>query len=191
MDAVPGPEAILACYAQSLIRFKARQLSTQRGFVRSEEEDLRQELAMRLMTQLRRFDPARAGFDTFVARVVETAAAMIVRERRRLKRGGGRQPASLEAEAHGAEGQPSTMRQRLTPLDAGRRLGLVPDTPIPTDVLAEAIDALPEDLKPLCRELMMGTPCSAARRLGRSRRQIVNDIARIRRHLEQAGFGDA
>ncbi|MCK6486244.1 MAG: hypothetical protein L6R00_19150 [Phycisphaerae bacterium] len=190
MDAVPGPEAILASYPQSLIKYKVRQLSTQRGFVRSEEEDLRQELTIRALAVLHRFDPNRAGFNTFIARVVESAAAMIVRERRRLKRGGGTRPVSLEAEAHGPEGQPSTLRQRLTPLDAGRRLGLVPAVPIPTDALDEAIDGLPEDLKPLCHELMSGTPYSAARRLGRSRRQIANDIARIRPHLEQAGFGD-
>lgn len=96
MDSLRARDADLSAYAKSLIHYKARQLARQRGFLRREEEDLQSELTVRLLAELHRYDENRGSPNTFFDRVIETAAGMIARERRRLKRGGGALPVSLD-----------------------------------------------------------------------------------------------
>ena len=78
-------------YARTLIRVKAKQLVRRPGFSRSDQEDVEQDLFLHLLRQVQHFDPTRGSLNTFVARVVNSAAAMLVRERGRNKRspGGG------------------------------------------------------------------------------------------------------
>jgi len=87
MGHAPRPEAILTAYVTALIRVKARQLVRDHLFRRSDEEDLRQELTLRLLKRARRYNPARASLHTFADRVVASLAATLVRERRRQKNG--------------------------------------------------------------------------------------------------------
>jgi DNA-directed RNA polymerase specialized sigma24 family protein len=87
MGPAPCPEAILTAYVTALIRVKARQLVRDHLFRRSDEEDLRQELTLRLLKRARRYNPARASLHTFADRVVASLAATLVRERRRQKNG--------------------------------------------------------------------------------------------------------
>ncbi len=190
MGAEPTPDAVLAAYPRNLIKNKAERLSRQRGFFHREEDDLRQELTLRLLAELQRFDPKRGDLNPFINCVVETAAGMIARERKRLKRGGGVPPVSLDQAVSTRDEHGATLASQLTPLDLGRRLGLVPAQPIPTATVQAAIASLlPED-QDVCRELMAGTTSSAARRPGTSRRQIGNAMQRIRKALEEAGFAD-
>ncbi len=73
-------------YARTLIRVKAKQLVRQPGFKRSEQRDIEQDLMVHLLAQADRFDPTRSSIDTFVDRVVDSGAGMLVRARKRLKR---------------------------------------------------------------------------------------------------------
>ncbi len=190
MGAELSPDAVLAAYPRNLIRCKAFQLSRECGFFRHEEEDLRQELTRRLLAQLHRFDPERGDLHALVNCVVETAAAMIARERHQLKRGGGVLPVSLDqAASSGDEGGP-TLGSQLTPLDLGRRLGLVPSRPAPATMVRAAITSLSPEDQAICRELMAGTISSASRLLGTSRRQVRKAIGRIRYRFEAAGLKD-
>ncbi len=191
MDSPPARSADLPAYAKRLIRYKARQLTSQRGFLPQEEEDLRSELTVHLLAELHRYDETRASANTFFNRVIETAAGMIARQRRRLKRGGGRQPVSLDRAASTGDEGPVSLTSQLTPLDAGRRLGLVPAAPIPTATVQTAIASLSPEDQVVCRALMTGTPSSVARELGVSRRRIRNAIERVRRHFEAAGLEDS
>ena len=188
MESPHARDADLPAYARSLIRYKARQLVRQRGFLRREEEDLRSELTVRLLVELHRYDESRGSPSTFFGRVIETAAGMIARERRRLKRGGGSLPVSLDQATATVDEEPVSLASRLTPLDAARRLGLVPAAPFPAATVQAAIASLSPEDQAVCRALMTGTLSSAARQLGISRRQIRNAIKRIRKALEEAGF---
>lgn len=190
MCAELSPDAVLGPFPQNLIKTKAKQLSRQRGFLQGEEEDLRQELTVRLLAVLRRFDPDRGDLDAFMNCVVETATGMIARERSRLKRGGGAQPVSLDQPASSHSGQGPTLASQLTPLDLGRRLGLVPAEPISHETVQAAVASLSPEDQAVCRELMTGTLSSASRSLAISRRQVRNAIDRIRRAFENAGFAD-
>lgn len=190
MESQPTRDAVLDPYPQALVRSKAYQLSRQRGFRRRDEEDVRQELFLRVLAALPRFDPERGEMNAFIRCVVETAAAMMSRERAALKRSGGAQPVSLDQAASIAHEQGPTLASQLTPVDLGRRLGLVPIEPVPTARVQAAIaDLSPED-QAICRQLMVGTPSSAAKRTGKSRRQIRNAMLRIRRHFELDDLGN-
>ena len=51
--------------------------------------DIEHDLIGHVLKQADKYDPDRAAVNTFIVRVVETAAAMLVRDRGRLKRAGG------------------------------------------------------------------------------------------------------
>ena len=86
MPSSHGNDVLLTDYVKTLIQVKARQLRRQRGFTRSDEDDLRQELWLALIGQADKFDPRRASFNTFVDRVVRTAVRMLLRRSDRLER---------------------------------------------------------------------------------------------------------
>ena len=81
MQSAAAQNVLFTKYAQSCVRFKARQLSRRSEFRRCDEDDLRQELWLLLLREAHRFDPRRASLNTFVDRVLQTAAGMIVRGR--------------------------------------------------------------------------------------------------------------
>lgn len=187
-------EAVLTAYVQQVIRIKARQLSRKRGFSRSDQDDLEQDLAMHLLQQARHYDPRRASLNTFAARVIESKARMILRDRRRLKRAAGFTARSLEERPQGASEEIALLRDRLTAADLGRRTGAVSDDPGRNETIAaivEALQTLPSELQKVCRQLMEGNVSSAARDLDTSRRQVHSAIERIRLHFEKCGLGDS
>lgn len=193
MDSAPARDAALSAYAQSLIKFKARQLSRKPGFSRSDEEDVAQELTARLLAQAPLYDPKRASANTFAERVIKSAVAMLLRDRRRLKRAAGFTAQSLEqtyvAQDHGI----ASLREMLRPSDLCRRTGAGEVDDRRAEAIALVVDAfrsLPPDLQDICRRLTDGTPAGTARDLRISRRQVQNAIERVRRHFEAADLGD-
>ena len=187
-------DAVLTDYAHTLIPFKARQLSRRSGFTRSDEEDLEQDLWTALLSQAELFDPDRASIDTFIDRVVNSAVMMILRDRRRQKRANGFQAQSLSDPAHPHGPSTETVDAELTAEDRCRYRGAFP---VDESQLAEdqeaaqhALSEMPSELRDVCRRVMGGSISSAARELGRSRRQIRNVLAEARAYFERAGFGD-
>ena len=83
-------------YAKSCIRVKARQLSRRSKFGKSDVEDIEQWLWQILFKEAKRFDPRRASLNTFIDRVVQTAAGMIVRNMHRQKRAAEKHAISLD-----------------------------------------------------------------------------------------------
>ena len=115
--------AVLTTYAQSLIRFKAKQLSRKPGFSRTDEEDVAQELTAYLLSRAHLFDPRRASADTFADRVIRTAKAMLLRDRRR------QQHARHQHQCPSHRHAPFRPRQRLS-LIAPRFVYSVPLNPL-------------------------------------------------------------
>ena len=193
MDSPHPRDAVLTAYAESLIKFKARQLSRKPGFSLSDEEDVAQELTAHLLTQAGLYDPKRGSANTFADRVIKSAIAMMLRDRRRQKRAAGFTAQSLEqtdvVQDHGI----ASLRDVLRPSDLGRRTGAGDEERRAETVAAviEAFQSLPPDLQDLCRRLIDGTAASAARELGISRRQFRNAIERVRHHFEASGLEDS
>jgi RNA polymerase sigma factor (sigma-70 family) len=189
-----NPDAVLTAYAQSLIRFKARQLSRKPGFSRSDEEDLAQEMRHFLLGRAHRFDPARASVNTFAARVINCCVATILRRRRCQKRAPGYRAQSLEATAVELEGRSVPLRDVLAETDLPNRVSGESEGEAERRELAEAVRqlvaALPPHLREICERLADETLSSVARDLGLSRYEMKKLMASIRERFQAAGMDE-
>lgn len=186
---------VLNDYAKKLIRFKARQLIQRAGFSQTDQADVEQDMTLHLLSKAELYDPSRASINTFMTRVVDSAAGMILRHRRRLKRAAGFTAPSLDSTTWTSEGEAAPVRERITDDHVRRRTGArsrdAADDHEQAEAVEHALQRMPENLRDLCRRLMNGTVTSVARDLGASRRQVHSRIARARKYFEDAGFGNS
>lgn len=110
-------------FTADLIRRKAVFLSRSTGFTRSEEEDLRQEMALFLLTKVDLFNNARGTVEAFVTSVVTSWIGMEVRRRTSHKRRGGVRAISLDAAFLSSDGESEPLAGRMSEADCGRRNG--------------------------------------------------------------------
>lgn len=194
MGVNPAGEAVLTAYAQSLIKFKARQLARRSDFSRADEEDLAQEFTRFLLSRAEQFDPSRGSNSTFVARVVDSCVASILRARYAQKRAPGLRAQSLESTCGADEDGSAEKEDRLTEVDLERRTGNASEDEVERsdvkDGVDRAVNSLPADLQGVCLRLKEDSAAAVARELGISRRQLRRNIERIRRHFEHAGLQD-
>ena len=181
---------ILTEYAKNLIEFKARQLLLRQDFSQSERKEIEQELWLAVVSQADRFDPARASLDTFIDRVVNTAVAIVLRDRQRQKRGNGYHTVSLDAApADGRSNQP--LAAQVSEADLRRRTGATADDASSSEgkeAVSSALAAMPPKISDVCRRVMGGSISSAARELNTSRRQIRKSLAAARPYVKRAGI---
>jgi RNA polymerase sigma-70 factor (ECF subfamily) len=185
---------ILSDYARTLIRVKARQLVRRPEFTACESEDLEQEIALRILAQLQRFDPSRSSIKTFISRVANSAVAMLIRDRGRIKRNGGEgvQIESLEKSVDQPDGsaaplwatvseEDSHRRHQTRPLSASEALELKLD-------VATALAQLPPELRSICEQLMEGNQADCRRVSQLSRRKFHAAIHLIREQFSKSGL---
>jgi RNA polymerase sigma factor (sigma-70 family) len=193
MGVHPVHAALSTEYVQTLIRIKARQLIRHPGFSRSDQEDLEQELRGHVLKQAHHFDPSLVCVNTFIARVVDSAVAMILRDRRRKKRAAGHRLQSLEGTTLLNEGEEKTLLDVLVDEDLHRRHGVhgagdEERGDVSADTAA-VLSRLAPDPREIAHLLMEGArEATIARALGISRRQVRSAVAAIRRHLKDAGL---
>ena len=196
MGVKPASCALLSAYARSHIRIKAKQICSKPGFSRSDEEDLMQDLTMHLLQKAGQYDPSRgASADTFANRVIESQAKMILRARRRLKRGGGLKVQSLNEEQVSHSRRPMSLAHVVDGADRHRRLGGDAPDPISSfdsaEAVARVLKALPADVRPIAHRLQHTTVAAIAKETGVSRRRVYDAVAQIRRQCEAFGLGNA
>lgn len=195
MSSPQGKEFVLTDYAKNLIEFKAWQLSLRRNFCQSDREEIQQELWRAVMAQADRFDPTRASLDTFLDRVVNSAIAMVLRERERQVRANGFQAASLDVASPDDDCCKSTLAAKVTEDDRLRRLGHERHDEQADrerkEAVSVALSKMPPEVSDVCRRVMGGSISSAAAELKTSRRQVRNSLAIARPFLEKAGFANA
>ncbi len=193
MTSATAQSVVFTEYAKSCIEFKARQLSRRSEFRRSDEEDLQQELWLTLLKEAHRFNPQRSCLNTFVDRVVTSAAGMILRRPYRWNRLSGQKALSLERTKVAISGDvKKPLAHFISDADLSRRTGTVQvdEDSLRDDAHAfsHAMDSLPDRVRDVCRHVMDGGIAPAARRLGVSRRKIRKAIQTARPHFERAGF---
>jgi len=175
---------------------KARQIVRRPGFSRSDTGDVEQDLYLHLLSQAQQFDPTRGSINTFVARVVDSAVAMLVRERRRNKRApaAGVVVQSVEVMVDQPDGPPAPLGSTLSQADAERRTGGDPMSNTEmfelVEDVAHLIDALPHDLQAFCRVRMERNRTETEHDLGLARRKYDAAVELIRQHFAQVGFGE-
>jgi RNA polymerase sigma factor (sigma-70 family) len=192
MTSISSNDIVCADYARKLIRFKARQLSRQLGFGPADEEDLRQDLLLHLLSQAKHFNPQRASLNTFINRVVSSGIALILRNRKCPFPCIDEEILSLESTMQEIEGDSISMRQTIHPDDLSRRTGFYPVSETARKEDAEAINHAMEPLSPemkeICCSLMHGSAHAAAREMNMSRRQIRRALRILHCYFEEAGF---
>ena len=177
---------VLDPFTRVCVRRKSQQLVRLAGFTTYDFEDFRQELFLRVIKALPRFDPGRAHHNVFVTVVVERGAAMIVRRRRAGKRDSG--PVRSLDTLMAGEGidslGPTAERPR-----GGRRLGRVEEerSDLAIDVGA-VVATLSADLLALSERLKVQSLSQVAREMGVPRSTLQRRVERLRRCFEGAGL---
>ena len=184
--------ALSTDYVRKLIIIKARQVVRKPGFSRSDQPDIEQDLVTHVLKKAHLFDPARATVQTFMARVVDSAIAMILRDRHRQKRAAGFHTKSLASMVLDHERKLRVLADMVSETDLRRRYG--GDAPANEDIAVLVMDFsqvladLSPELRDVAARLPGGTEASIARDLGKSRRQVRKAIAAIKEHFEAAGL---
>ncbi|MDX2198002.1 MAG: sigma factor [Phycisphaerae bacterium] len=184
---------LLTEYTEGIIQMKARQLARRCDFQRSDGEDLAQEMRSHLLRRAPRYDPARGSINTFVAHVLNSWIASLLRSRRRLKRAAGRKTVSLDAPRGSGEGADTALRDALSTENIPGRSDALPDDVISRKELmtavARVVDALPPLLREICQRLPDQPAAAIQRELGLSRRKFDTAMTHIRQTFAAARLG--
>lgn len=172
-------------FAESLASIKARQLVGKAGLKATDQDDIKQQVLLYVIERLHAHDRSRGIPEAFVSMLISTAVALLLRERRSIKRGGRKVTLSLDAITTADR----LLNDHLTRATSWRKLGVVrPEERQVIDMrvdIADAIQAVPEHLLPLVDELAKGeTVAAVARKTGRSCRRVFRDLDALRAHLE-------
>jgi hypothetical protein len=185
---------VLTNYTEKLIQIKARQLARRSDFRGSDDEDLAQEMRRHLLRRAHLFDAARGSINTFVARVIDSWIASLLRERGRQKRAPARDAVSLEGSRVVTGGVNTTLRDALSSENVPGRSDAQPDDEINRQELiaavARVVSALPPLLRDICARLPDQSDAAIKRELGLSRRQFESAKARIRQTFADARQGN-
>jgi RNA polymerase sigma factor (sigma-70 family) len=162
-------------FVRSLVRKKSLAVVRRYHFMRSDRDDIEQELWLRLFKALRGFDSQFGNLRTFLVAVVERATAEIVRTRCAWKRG--ERFASLD----------SLVACRGTPHELA-----VADEAMREFELHEAVEAalerLPETLRNLTTRLVGESIVDVARATGVERTTIHRRIRELQERFREMGL---
>ncbi len=193
MGRAPARSAVFTPYAEEVIKHKARQLARRTDMCRSDEDDFAQEMRRHLLSRFHLFDRKRSCYSTFVARVIDSCFASLLRERRRQKRAPARDAVSLEGSRVVTGGVNTTLREALSAECVRGRDDESPDDEITRQeviaAVARVISALPPLLRDICTRLPDQSDAAIKRELGLSRRQFDGAMARIRQTFADARLG--
>ncbi len=158
-------------YARTLIRVKARQLVRRPEFSRADTEDIEQDLAIQIHLKIAQYDSNRSSLNTFLARVVDSSVAMMIRDRGRIKRGGGlRRKHSIDHDTP-SHGTGCELGQTRTRID-----------------VTSVLDELPGDLRELCGQLMLEKRSKVLKQRNVSPRRFESSLNLIREHFQKKGI---
>ncbi|MBL7132883.1 MAG: hypothetical protein ISS78_02180 [Phycisphaerae bacterium] len=193
MEAHPVHATLTSDYVSKLLKTKARQLRRRPEFWRMPVPDIQQELALHIVQRAHLFDPARGTVMAFIVTVVDSAAAIMCRDRKRLKRAAGLNLQSLEGSALLDEGEEKSLLDVLVDDDLRRRQATYQepdeDQCIASVDMTETLRHLSPVFREIARLLMDGaTEASVARELGISRRRVRKAMAELRERFQQMGF---
>lgn len=172
-------------YANKLIHHKACKLVGKAGYIEGDVEDIKHDLIVDLLERLPKFDPTKARYNTFVARVVERKICNLIRDRRAARRDRRREECSLNEDVDAGEGDELHRTATLDQDDHEARCGKHRRPAEDRHQLRLDIDAVMADLSPDLRravELLRSMPINqVAREMGISRPSFYeNHLTRLR-----------
>jgi DNA-directed RNA polymerase specialized sigma24 family protein len=178
---------------QNFVRKKARQIIARTGRTLEDPRDLEQEIWLRLVPRLPRYDPTQGKPGAFIRVVGQRIALNLIRERCAQKRDrGGEQSLDVAVPTH--DGSLANLGQDLSQEDHDRRLGKKSRTDQELCQLLLDLEEQLAQMPPLRRELAellkQVSLSAAARKLGRSVGKMRISVSLILRHFEEVGLRD-
>jgi len=170
---------LIDAYALDRIDFRVRQLRFQFDLSEHDQEDVRHDMVVELLSALQRFNPAKAKRETFINRVLDRFALYIMRQRCTQKRRACDSPMGYDHVAVGF--QPKGNEVKRGQLDEQDHRELRLDVP-------EIVALLPDDLQRVCRVLQRESGRAAAEELGIGKSTLYRAIADIRKHFADHGY---
>jgi len=167
-------------YALARIDYRVQELADRFNLPGDQQEDLRHDMVVELLSAFQRFNPDKAKRETFINRVLDRFAKYMTRIRCTHRRRACDSPIHFDDVAPGfgsVSNQPATGQ-----LDEQARRELRADVSL-------VISRMPERFQRTCRALMTFGATDAAEQLGICRQSIYRNIAEIREHFVRAGVG--
>ena len=185
----------LSDYALEVVHHKARQLVGKAGYTQDDVDDVKQDLIVDLLERLPKFDPAKATYNTFVARVVERKICNLLRDRQAEMRDHRREVCSLNEEIDTGEDEPV---QRLATISQDEQDIRTGKYARPTEERAHLqldMDSVLADLPPELRQaaemLQTKSVSEVARELGIPRRTFrEKHLTQLREVFAAKGMDD-
>ena len=180
-------------FTRGIIRRKINQLVRRSGFSQQERDDLEQDLLVRVLQSLPKFNPDQAHRNKFITTVVERYVANILRDRSAGKRDR-RGRISLNVMIDGGEEGPTELLQTIGDRELDARLGRDRReedelTQLAID-MAEVISTLPDSWQTLLELRKSRTMQQVADEMGVPRTTLNDWMRRIRQRFENAGMQD-
>lgn len=181
-------------FARNCIRYTARRLIGKCGFTQDDEEDLVQELTIHVWRQLPKYDAGRASLKTFITKIVNNRASVLVAKAAAVKRDARRVSHSLNEPIAPGDPDSSEHVDALSGDEYAARLG-ARHTPL-LDLLDMRIDLdkisgrLPVPLQRVLEFLLSDTPVDEiARELSVHRSTVYERLTAIRKRIRKEGCG--
>jgi RNA polymerase sigma-70 factor (ECF subfamily) len=180
-------------FTRCIIRRKVKQLFGRAGFTQQDREDLEQELFVRVLQSLPRFNPEVAHRNKFITTVVERYVANILRNKQAEKRDH-RRISSLNVMVKITEEGPTELAQNIGDRELDARIGRHRRTEEElaqlTLDLAEAMSTLPDAWRMLLELRKSRTMQEVADEMGVPRTTLNDWMRRIRQRFEKSGLQD-
>lgn len=180
-------------FTRGIIRRKVKQLIGRAGFTRDDSKDLEQDLYVRVLQSLPRFNPDKSHRNKFITAVVERHVANLLRNKQAEKRDHRRicsLNVTLEVKDEGATELACTIGDGALDARLGRRRISDEDFVDLTVDLAEEIAKLPEHWRTLLELRKSQTMQEIAQEMGIPRTTLNEWLRRIRQRFERAGLRD-
>ncbi|MCA9259623.1 MAG: sigma-70 family RNA polymerase sigma factor [Planctomycetales bacterium] len=180
-------------FTRGIIRRKVNQLIGRAGFTQQDREDLEQDLFVRVLQSLPKFNPDQAHRNKFITTVVERYVANILRNKQAEKRDH-RRISSLNVMIEITEEGPTELAQTIGNRELDARLGRHRRaeeelTQLAFD-LADVMSTLPESWRKLLELRKSRTMQEVADEMGVPRTTLNDWMRRIRQRFEKAGMQD-
>jgi len=154
-----------------------------------------QDLTVHVLRKAHLYDPARGSVNTFVVRVVDSAVALLIRDRKRIKRAAGFSACSLGDRPLHSEKGSGPLEELLDDADGCRRIGVeLVDEQVRFDIefdVRQLLASLPPHLREIA-ERLSETPKKAtvAKAIGLSRRRVRTAMQTLREIFRRAGYAE-
>lgn len=185
----------LTDYALETVHHKARQLVGKAGYTQDEVDDIKQDLIVDLLERLPKFDPAKATYNTFVARVVERKISKLLRDRQAEMRDHRREACSLNEDIDDGDDEPMQRVATISQDEQDIRTGKYRRSAEEREHLRLDIETVLADLPPDLRraaELLQTLPVAqVAREMGVPHATFYDKyLMRLRDAFAAKGMGD-